>query len=686
MGDRGLPLRRQLLTVAGLLSLMMLSVTASGLVAVTAENRNTAELGQVTVPAIIVNSAILQTMSDADASLRGYLAADDPALLDHYDKPRAVAELDQLTALLASGQLDAADRGTYRRQQATQAAAITRWWRYTTAVLASGRHVRAADLITDDAMFGTIRAANAALASRLSADRAGLRAQAGRAFTNGVVALIAATLLVVLGGAAATAWLSRTVASPLIRLRRAVRRRDQGDAEARADEDRGPAEIRSLAITFNETAARGAELAAEQAAALRLRDAVFGAGRAIRCAGNAREAMVITCAQLGAALSARRVMAAMPGTASTITTDAQWHAPDLGDLPDRPEEEVTASLLRSVGEPWSSTDLVVITDLLTEQEAQQDWALRLGRDTGATALILAPVGLGARALGAVCVLTDTGPRQWTQAEAATVQQLANYLARAITQMEDEARRAEYTARLEGLDRQKTEFLATVSHELRTPLTPIQGYLELLSDGDAGPMPDEQKQMLGIIERNTLRLRGLIEDILVLNRIETGAVIASFSQVTLAGLAASTAEDLQPMAGKAGVRLRVSTDANPARISGDQSLLQRALANIVSNAIKFTLRDGTVRLSCVTDPVAGEIVITCQDTGIGIPEADLEHLFTRFFRASNAVSQVVPGTGLGLVIVQAVVDAHGGRLIVDSAEGKGTTVTLRFPLTLAALDH
>jgi signal transduction histidine kinase len=101
-------------------------------------------------------------------------------------------------------------------------------------------------------------------------------------------------------------------------------------------------------------------------------------------------------------------------------------------------------------------------------------------------------------------------------------------------------------------------------------------------------------------------------------------------------------------------------------------------NILSNAIKFTPAEGTVRLSCQVDPAAEEVVVTCQDTGIGIPEADLVHLFTRFFRASNAASQAIPGTGLGLAIVQAIVEIHDGRLTLDSVEGKGTTITMRFP--------
>jgi two-component system, OmpR family, phosphate regulon sensor histidine kinase PhoR len=126
---------------------------------------------------------------------------------------------------------------------------------------------------------------------------------------------------------------------------------------------------------------------------------------------------------------------------------------------------------------------------------------------------------------------------------------------------------------------------------------------------------------------------------------------------------------------------VDVTDDPGPVIGDRAQLQRSLVNIVSNAIKFTPGGGIVTLTCQTDP-GGEVVITCQDTGIGIPKADLEHLFTRFFRASNATGLAIPGTGLGLAIVAAIVAVHHGELALDSVEGVGTTVTMRFPLATA----
>jgi signal transduction histidine kinase len=365
-----------------------------------------------------------------------------------------------------------------------------------------------------------------------------------------------------------------------------------------------------------------------------------------------------------------------------MTAAVQWHAPGLDDLPDVPED-LKPRIGWVADELWTGGTRLVIDDLLGDEASRQDWPQWFHREVGATALILVPVGLGDRALGAVYVVTDTGPRAWTETEVATVQQIATFLARAIVHAQYEEQRVEYISRLEDLDRQKTDFLSTVSHELRTPLTSIHGYLELLLEGDVGPLTPDHRHVLGVIERNTSRLRGLIEDILVLNRIESGGLVPNNSAVPVGELVGHTVEELQPLASKSAVQLNAETGSDAAVVTGDRLQLQRALVNIVSNAIKFTPRGGTVQLSCRVDRDTGEVVVACQDTGIGIPKADLEHLFTRFFRASNATSKAIPGTGLGLAIVEAIVEVHHGRLSLDSVEGEGTTVTLSLPLAGSA---
>lgn len=231
------------------------------------------------------------------------------------------------------------------------------------------------------------------------------------------------------------------------------------------------------------------------------------------------------------------------------------------------------------------------------------------------------------------------------------------------------------ARLQELDTAKTDFMSTVSHELRTPLTSIAGYVELLLDGEAGELNAGQARMLEVIGRNSRRLRDLIEEMLILAKIESGAFSALGEPIDLVALVERALAVFTPAAAKADVGLHAEVHG-PLPVHADRGQLDRVLMNVLSNAVKFTPAAGTVRLLARRD--GDEIVLRVADTGMGIPAGEQKALFTRFFRASNAVRQAVPGTGLGLAIVGTVVDNHGGRIEVESAEGAGTTVTILFP--------
>jgi two-component system, OmpR family, phosphate regulon sensor histidine kinase PhoR len=672
---RSWPLRRLLWLLVAIPCSVTLIISVVSLLGLRALDNKVVEVTEVTGPALSLNSDLLQTMTDAETGLRGYIASGNPELLAPYNhalRRRAVLQsrLDRVLDRIS---------GAVARKDEAQDAVIDRWWRYSGRAISQGAGAQGT-LLAGKALFDQIRRANAALADTLMAEQHRLRAQAAQTLTDIVVTVLVVTAISLLAGFLVASRLSRMVTGPIGRLRQVVLRQRTGDDRARADEDHGPVEVRDLAGAFNALSARNVKLAVAQAEALRLQEEAFAAGRAIRLGSDAEDAMRIACGHIGTVLGARRVRAAAVNESPEITASAQWHWADLADLPDMAADAAPRLWELATG-LWADGRQLVVSDLLAAGGQEEGWPQWVHRETGATALLLAPAGLGNRVAGAVTVMMDAGPRVWTAPEVAFVQQVANFLARAIVQAGADAQRAEYTARLESLDRQKTEFLSTVSHELRTPLTSIQGYLELLREGDAGPVADEQQHMLAIIDRNATRLRGLIEDILVLNRIESGGLVVGNAEVSLRGLARNTAEELQPIADKASVQLRVDVTDDPGPVIGDRAQLQRSLVNIVSNAIKFTPGGGIVTLTCRTDP-GGEVVITCQDTGIGIPKADIEHLFTRFFRASNATGLAIPGTGLGLAIVAAIVAVHHGELALDSVEGVGTTVTMRFPLATA----
>ncbi len=231
--------------------------------------------------------------------------------------------------------------------------------------------------------------------------------------------------------------------------------------------------------------------------------------------------------------------------------------------------------------------------------------------------------------------------------------------------------------LRDLDRAKDDFLSTVSHELRTPLTSIAGYVELFEDEFGERLAPHQLGMLAAVQRNVERLRGLIEDLLTLSKAEAEAFRTSFDVLDLTHLTSDVAHDLRTMAADRGVTITEVHPARPMVLRGDYAQLSRALLNLVSNALKFSPDGGTVTIRVKQAGDGAHIEVT--DHGIGIPAPEMSHLATRFYRASNAVDAKIGGTGLGLRIVQAIADNHGGRLELDSVEGEGTTARLVLPM-------
>lgn len=235
--------------------------------------------------------------------------------------------------------------------------------------------------------------------------------------------------------------------------------------------------------------------------------------------------------------------------------------------------------------------------------------------------------------------------------------------------------------LRAVDQVKSDFLATVSHELRTPLTSIAGYVEILRERAAGPLTADQDRMLDTVDRNTARLRHLIEDVLTLSKIESGAFISVMQPVSLADIVSADVTALQPAAAAKGLALTWLDSDHSLMVSGDAGQLDRLVMNLLSNAVKFTPGGGSVRVGTGRDGRMAVLQVT--GTGTGIPAGEETELFTRFFRASNAVDRSIPGTGLGLAIVRMIVVNHGGEVDLVSHEGAGTTVTVRLPLLAPA---
>jgi PAS domain S-box-containing protein len=235
---------------------------------------------------------------------------------------------------------------------------------------------------------------------------------------------------------------------------------------------------------------------------------------------------------------------------------------------------------------------------------------------------------------------------------------------------------EQNERLRELDRLKDEFVALVSHELRTPLTSIRGYLELVLDGEAGDVTDEQRQFRGVVERNADRLLALVGDLLFLAQIEAGKLSLEVGAVDLAAVASESVDAARPLADEKDITLSLAVGPVPL-LAGDGARIAQLVDNLVSNALKFTPEGGRVDVRARARNSSA--VIEVRDSGIGIPDDEQERLFERFFRSSNAAERQIPGTGLGLAISKAIVEAHGGEIAVKSEVGVGTTFRVSLPI-------
>ena len=225
-----------------------------------------------------------------------------------------------------------------------------------------------------------------------------------------------------------------------------------------------------------------------------------------------------------------------------------------------------------------------------------------------------------------------------------------------------------------VERAKDEFTSIVSHELRTPLTSIRGSLGLLESGVLGALPENGQRMIEIAVENTDRLIRLINDILDIERIDSGKIDMHKEVCDGAELVACAIEGLEAFASEGEVTLRA--DAVPVAVLADRDRILQTLTNLISNAVKFSPAQGTVEVSC--EGRDGEVVFSVSDRGRGIPENKQEAIFERFQQVDASDSREKGGTGLGLAISQTIVENHGGRIWVESTAGEGSTFSFALP--------
>ena len=225
-------------------------------------------------------------------------------------------------------------------------------------------------------------------------------------------------------------------------------------------------------------------------------------------------------------------------------------------------------------------------------------------------------------------------------------------------------------------RMKSDFVSKVAHELKTPLSSIRAYVEMLVDGEAQDA-ETRGEFYRIIDGESERLNRMIENMLNISRIEAGVIKVQKQDLALTGIIKEVVECLEPQAREKDLALEAELSPVFYQVNADRDMLYQAIMNLVSNSVKYTPKGGTIRVSSGLENGMAQVRVS--DTGLGIPSADLPHLFEKFYRVS-ANKKAAKGTGLGLALVKEIVETlHHGQIAVDSEAGKGTTFTIRLPV-------
>ncbi|MEN9934792.1 MAG: hypothetical protein RLZZ387_1371 [Chloroflexota bacterium] len=225
---------------------------------------------------------------------------------------------------------------------------------------------------------------------------------------------------------------------------------------------------------------------------------------------------------------------------------------------------------------------------------------------------------------------------------------------------------------------KDEFLAMMSHELRTPLTLVLGLTEMLTEESYGPITQEQREALARVELGGRHLLALLSDILDLSRIEAGAEQLEIEDLDIDLVAAFAIHTVQHRAAQKGIQLSHAIDPAVETIRGDERRLRQILVNLLDNAVKFTPEGGAVRLEITADPDQEQVHLSVSDTGIGIAPEDFDRLFQPFVQVEGGLRRAYGGVGLGLTLVQRLVDLHGGSVSLESTPGEGSRFSVHLP--------
>lgn len=382
----------------------------------------------------------------------------------------------------------------------------------------------------------------------------------------------------------------------------------------------------------------------------------------------------------------------------------QWPLNSAAQTP-VPDSTATFSLARTL---WEGPRISLLRSPPSTNDDQGPIGIAslTGQGAAACFTVAVPIGEGEKVSGLVRIINDTGALPWTEVHTSLLHHVAGNFLHALHQAKVHARNTEAIERLTYLNFLKDDFVATINHEFRSPLATITGHLEMVADGLLGPIADETRTTLEIVLRNTGRLNNLVENILTVSALDHPH--PEPEPVNMTDVASTVITSFRAAAATKNILLTTNLPDDPITVAGHSGQLEEALRNILRNSLDYTPTRGSIALTLTlgASPSPGapmstttgnrafghetpgdttastgsrHVLITVQDTGIGIPESDLPHLYTSFYRGSNVKHTTAPGSGLGLTITKQILDRHAGTIIITSTLDQGTRTLIKLPL-------
>ena len=356
------------------------------------------------------------------------------------------------------------------------------------------------------------------------------------------------------------------------------------------------------------------------------------------------------------------------------------------NLYERNKQRHSASLERNLADypiyfrALASARTITVTDTRTDPRVQELWN-ELLKPKNIVSLINTDLWVGGEVVGTVLYEQVDIPRRWELSEENFVSSIAEFVA--LTLEVCDRKRAESALReakeaAEVANRAKSTFLGNISHELRTPLNSILGITEALQDEVYGPVSEEQRQSLTMLESSGKNLLELINQILDLTRTESSKIELQLAATSIQGICDFSLSSVKHLAFQKNIRLRAEVPEELELIQVDERRICQVFINLLTNAIKFTKEGGEVWIEVQPTSTNEYIFFSVVDTGIGMLSDDLFKLFQPFVQVENASTNRSPGTGLGLVMVQKIVELHGGTVHAESQLGKGSRFTVKLP--------